>query len=76
MGQSVLRRVFCSKCNFRSTSIKSLRFRLYIKTSNRVIAMKLNLFFTISVLSYGVAALSLKPQEPMDFAQDGMLTSA
>ena len=38
--------------------------------------MKLNLFFTISVLSYGVAALSLKPQEPMDFAQDGMLTSA
>ena len=31
MGQSVLRRVFCCKCNFRSTSIKSLRFRLYIK---------------------------------------------
>ena len=38
--------------------------------------MKLNLFFTISVLSYGVAALSLKPQEPQGFAQDGMLTSA
>ena len=31
MGQFELARVFCSKCYFRSTSIKYLRFKLYIK---------------------------------------------